>query len=585
MQSHQRQASLLPQLFAVFMAIIGVPWLICWFPYYVTKIFFGGYGGNLSSVHAFGEANWMTLSHLAWGAIFLGLIGIGLLVLDADKGVGNDGYQVIGTISTILALIGIIIIGINLIWAKPDKDRARHYLAETIFELPSLEPGEIPNSAAKLVQGGDFRENEIISSHDTRARVVQGELSDQGWLPRRDSLRAAYVFMQRNLGSASATTLREETIAYIHQSSAVTETTEYAPGYFSAIRDGGGKQNNPEGVVTWDGSSPSPRICRFEKDYFLDRALLGERGNNLKNWVLEDHPSWFYNLSDVYGYCDGDVPYIVFPMLKYEHRGMQTVTVPACTLRVTGSPSGKPSMQEFCSVEPGQIPGPVYPVSLAETQRKQISWAVGRKWKEHEWGYDEPNVDENSENSGEFLLLDLESGRPVYVTPLTPGKSDSQQVWAYAQVPGDAVQAGKLNSLTVTVLADRVQQNSSIMSLQSSSSAIRNAINSIEPGFFTSGGGRLREFTPGKNGLWVAFAILDDGTPKYNVEIKVGPEGFIKVRETQGHRLVVERRFGNTAEEPDTDSGVDLSGVPTDKLLEELKRRIEQSPAASSKEE
>jgi len=575
----------------IFLATLGIPWLVCWGLYYMSFPW-EGHGRIRAGFYQFGQANWLTYSHFWWAAIWLAVVAIfvGYLAYNGQHNshenydrhgpeVNNEtsdtghGTRVLwlGVCGSLLIMVVMLFLAIPQFW-NSGKETARHYTTETTFELPSLDPTAMPFSVDRLVQGANFGSTSIDTVHDVSVDIVQGKLSGEGWLPRRNSLPAAYLFMQRNAGGRANTTLREETVAFIHQPKLAMEDAEEAPGYFSAIRDGNGKQIHPEGVVTWDGRSARPQICRFEGDYKLNRALNGERGNNLLNLVQEGHPSWIVKWDNIYGYCDEGTPYIVIPLLQLVRSGNVAVEVPAGVVRISGSRDGTPQMEYSATVEPGEIPGPIYPVSLAEQQRQEANWAAGRKYNINGWGYDEPDVAENAENSGEFLLLDVETSRPVYVTPLRPNRGDSQNVLAYAQVAGDSMTAGQLNPLTITVLDDRGQPSELSPSLQTLASQGRNVINGIEPGFFTAGG-RLQEFTPGLFGQWVAFAVLDDGTPKYSVEYRLGEDRSISVREWDTGDIVVERR--QEAEGGESTSGIDLSGVSDEELLAEINRRFQ----------
>jgi hypothetical protein len=122
---------------------------------------------------------------------------------------------------------------------------------------------------------------------------------------------------------------------------------------------------------------------------------------------------------------------------------------------VHGSPSGDPRFERLSSVEPGQLPGPVYPISLSRIQREEANWAAGRKWHDNEsFGYEPSNSETQNGNNADFLLKSKEDGRLYWVTPLTPNTSDSQLTIAYSVIPADRMQSGQLNDLVVYVMND-----------------------------------------------------------------------------------------------------------------------------------
>src|SRR6202012_842029 len=85
-----------------------------------------------------------------------------------------------------------------------------------------------------------------------------------------------------------------------------------------------------------------------------------------------------YNLSDVWGYCDGDQPIVVIPVYRQMYFGSRTVNTAAGIVKVQGN-YGQTVLTYQANVQSGDYPGPVFPASLFDQQVSQISWAAGRR--------------------------------------------------------------------------------------------------------------------------------------------------------------------------------------------------------------
>ncbi len=531
--------------------------LYVWFPAWVTMPFFRGAGHWHSSAIKGAEADWLTHSFWLWFAIW-SIICAGLAawyLVDttatstSSRNSNNrtDRYNYrykpyLGMVAmTVLSFVLLIALSINgIFYISGTKDKARHYSEETYFAVDELDA--LPASLQRLVEGsegvvpgfdGPFGESDaIIGSHDIPSVVIQASLPKAGWQVRNNSYQSAVRQMQRTSGNEPGSQLLTDTVTYLPG-----ETTE--SGVWTGIRDGRGKQNHIKGIIEWSGNTElAVTACEFKGEYKLDQALMGSRGNSLNHALFAEVPAgWWYNIEDVYGFCtpDGE-PVLVIPMLQYERFGGRTVATTADVVLVHGSPSGDPRFERLNVVEPGTIPGPVYPISLSRSQREQADWAAGRKWHDNEsFGYEPSNADTQSGNGADYLLKSEEDGRLYWVTPLTLGKSDSQLTIAYSVIPADSAQRGELNDLVVYVLADNDPR---VTDFARSESNVKTAISRFDSGFFGTPGNRLEEFIPGASGQWTAFAVDANGIPKYFVDIVGGEQGVITVRDGESSRVV-----------------------------------------------
>jgi hypothetical protein len=496
--------------------------------------FFNGYGRQHSFAFNYWERNWMTYSHLFLAMFCMMIFIIAALAsryatYDRTLGAGRAAIMNFAVFSTLLGL------WVPSIW-NTGKQRADYVLKDSAtFVLPTLEQGATPFSMEKLVLGGTVNTDgtAMVTGHDVRTTIVKGDVTD--FLNRTDGIYAALRVMRADAPGGSATIIRDETLAFIAtpqdgQSQADSAT---AAGYFSVIRDGSDRQNRPYGIITWSGSgSARSESCVFDKDHDLNRALVGRRGNSLENLMLEDHPEFRWDINDAYGYCEvmpngaPKAPRIVVPVTREQRIGFKTVRVPAGILLIKGSPTGDPIITYMSEVKDGDIPGPVYPESMAKSQRQKLDWAAGRKFHNNNWGFDEPDLVSNTENNSEFVQVDPVTQKVIFTTPVATKAPGSSAVSAYVVVEAGHVSSGTFNKMNIYVLDDRDGQLPSLARYEGFALA---SVNDRQPGFFTSGGS-LIEFTPGRNGTWTAFAVDKSGVLWYVVTIDPKNNNQVTVR-------------------------------------------------------
>lgn len=450
---------------------------------------------------------WEQLLHGAyfwlWATIGLAIATlVHFTLMDSDDGVG---VQI--AVAAVLIFSSVGVYGVTL-WNN-DKDYGRYYADSTAFYVsnPASVPDSLRNLAADATVAGDCA---LLGVHDVRGCIREGVLSEEGWEPRVSSLQGATNAIRRKTDGVQRVNLQSETVMYLN-------ATDDTPAVWSGILNGSGKEQPLYGVAEWPGAG-DPTVCRFEGEYAIKRAFDAQRGNNMDNLLKEQFPSLRWNLSDAWGYCDGDEPVVVVPMSQREKIGSffngRTVDTAAGIVVIRGN-QGEPTLTHEPEVEAGSYRGPVYPDSLVAQQRDGLQWAAGRKNKNRfDFGYDPSESSVQAGNGAEYLLRDVNTGRNVYVTPLTLRSSTSEVFVAYSVTYADEVKSGELNELAVYVLDrddDRLV-NIDQLAAEANDWMSRNA------GTFRSNGGRMIEFTPIDGDTWRVFGEMG-GQVVYQLDI------------------------------------------------------------------
>lgn len=389
-----------------------------------------------------------------------------------------------------------------------DKDWGRFYNEATVVHVPDLD-NPLP-SVKPLFEGAATGKGncDMLGQHNVPACIVEGTLPDTGWETRIGSLKGSTLA----LGSASADTsnvsLLKDTMTYLNAQGE-------APGRWSGILDGSGREQALSGVAEWhdDGTDTD---CLFTGQYAIDHALGGDWSNSLRSHFAETFPTLRWQRSDVWGYCRGTEPIVVMPVTKVMRYHDRTVVVPAGVVTVRGD-QGKTVLKHITRVVEGKaegltLPGPVYPASIAKTQREEYQWAAGRGNKNRVgFGYEPTSADVQGSNVSEYLLRNAETGRIEHVTPVTLRNSTSELFVAYAVISADSVDANELNTMNMYVLAEDDIRRVNIDALAAKA---KKWISINDPGF-VSGGGELREFTPVSGDSWRAYGEINNYVSYY----------------------------------------------------------------------
>lgn len=409
-------------------------------------------------------------------------------------------------VAGVLAITSVVSLVMIVGWEN-GKDFGKYYANSTVFYVKDVH--DVPDSLKNLATDAQFDVDgcDLLGVADVRGCVKQGELPSAGWDGRISSLEGATLAIRRKTDGVQRVSLDEQTVTYLN-------ARGNQSAMWSGVLDGSGKEQSLYGVAEWTGSK-DPKVCQFEGQYAIKRAFSGERGNSLGNYIHEKYPNYRWNMSDVWGYCDGDQPIVVIPLtqpMKWLGRSVDTA---AGVLVVQGDNGNEPKLTYKPEVKQGEFPGPVYPDSLVAVQREEAKWAAGRKnMDRYSFGYDPSNSEVQSGNPAEYLLRDKTTGRLVFVTPLTLRSSSSEVFVAYSVTYADEVQAGSLNELSIYVLGhnDPRLVNIDQLSAEANDWMAKNA------GMFRANQGKLIEFTPIDGDVWRVFGELG-GQVVYQLDI------------------------------------------------------------------
>ncbi|GAB0103765.1 hypothetical protein JMUB6875_27390 [Nocardia sp. JMUB6875] len=451
-----------------------------------------------------------------WFLTYAFVVALVVLVVDADL----DPQPALTMISGLLLIGSVVMVGVYVV--NEDKNVGRFYAGATTLYVH--DPNQVPASVHLLADGGhrDTDGCAIKGDHDVFGCIQKADLPTAGWEPRVGSLDGARIALTRATGAQQAVSLRTETITYLN---AKGDTT----GAWSGVLDGTGINVPLGGVATWSGQGNATQ-CTFSGDYGIDRAFGGSRRNSLPNLLRERFPLIGYDMSDVWGYCDGKEPIVVIPVTMPMPWTHGTVTAPAGVITVRGD-HGHVKLDYLTDVAAGTLPGPVYPKSLAALQRQQTKWVAGREnMNRNHFGFDPANSAAQTGNISEYLLRDKTTGRLQWVTPMTLRGSTSQLFVAYSITPADEVHRANLNHESVYALDDTDPRRINIDNLDADA---RSWLAS-NAGTVMSNGGKLVEFTPIDGDSWRGFVEFN-GRVAYRLDISASrtvPTQLVKLDDT-----------------------------------------------------
>lgn len=194
------------------------------------------------------------------------------------------------------------------------------------------------------------------------------------------------------------------------------------------------------------GSSQDPTICKFDSAK-ADRKLGGMFTHSLDRAIYARKSGVKIEHGDAYGVCLNGHATVVVPLLKvkgwlYPHE------VPA-GVAVYDGVTGQTRVLN--TVKPGELPGPVYSITLAARTR-QAAAALGSfsDYWHNRAGFEDTNSDSNDpngDNRAEFSMRTVDGGS-AYVTPLTP-RGTSVNIVGEGTMNNNSVTSGVLNTLTV----------------------------------------------------------------------------------------------------------------------------------------
>jgi hypothetical protein len=488
----------------------------------VLRYGFAGMGTWSQSWRLVVQRTWLpggTLGHptgLFWLWVGIGLIGTAVILAspdDASAASASAASAFVATV-TVIAAIGVLAVpSVKALWDN-DKDEGRYYNQTTTWHI--TDGANPPASLAYLMRGAhkDERGCAYRSPADVPTCVRVDRLPGiASWEGRTSSYASAQQMMAHAASAAPKVDLWDDSLTYLY-GAPPQPGRQGGPGAWTAILDGSGKATPTYGIASWDGASNTVKVaCRFAPGGF-DRAFHGARGNSLRNWLGEKYPDLLWDDSDVWGYCQGGKPVIVVPVKRQIAVKNRTVITAAGVLFLTGDHGVHATYRR--TVRPGDLPGPAYPDSLTQMQRKATEWAAGRKWRSRaSFGF-KPTVDDVQRGNTTEYLLRGPDHHLYYVTPLTPNASKSQAFIAYAVSPADAAANGHLNRMDLYVLPDG---DPNVANLNALTNKATDAVRGLDPTFLNTGG-KLEEFTPLGGDMWRVYGVRR-GLTEFYVDLSI----------------------------------------------------------------
>jgi hypothetical protein len=342
----------------------------------------------------------------------------------------------------------------------------------------------------------------------------------------------------------------------------------YVDGRYTAVITNKGVFQGLKEVISW--SSPvTGGDGTYERASFTagaDRKLSGYWSHSLLRQIRDERVGVLADEEDAYGYIAGGKAFYVVPLRTVE--GWIAPRQVAAGVAIVDE-NGNITIKE--TVAEGEVPGPVYPASLAQRIREaneglgsltdQWFSRAGYEQSDRASGVDD-NGDSEKDNPTEFVLYHGGAGR--YVTPLTP-RGASKSIVAVAEMSATTVTAGKDNVLVIHELAAPRKANGEI------EKEIKTQFARLE----WASGLKMFEMVPAGNKEWLV-------TLGQSIEV------MYRVRILENGTMIVEKPNstfvqGVTASGAPTDADgkeiekgntFDFSGATDEQLLAEINRRL-----------
>ena len=474
---------------------------------------------------------WFSTEWRGAGPVLLGIVVVAILFTlagyFADEGSASRGFLILFGVVGIMATI---FIGVKLPW-----DTARQYTADiksVTKEVPSYEQ-RAPYVVANASSASNLQ-NSIGERQETKSLADEGKTGQWNTLVNRAGFNVGYESVQS------------------------IDTPLYGSAKASSIKS-----------------------CVFDENAQLRFGGMFPH-NDLLRAIYWQTP-WNVNLSieDAYSYCDGKTPYVVVPLKKIE--GFYAPQWYAYGVALYNGSTGELSVLND-EESLAKIPGPIYPVSLAQTQR-EANIASGENWGDYIWGttgYENTSKDvedPNFDNNSEFSLRNSSSEKVEFVTPLTP-RGSSTAIVALSAVEANEVKSGTRNPLVIYKF-----DNSEV---RPANSAVEDDIRSNYSWMpeMSSNDNKIFEIVPAENGSWVA-SIGRAQAVAYRAIIEA--DGTITLYNKSGNIVTQSNPGGENTDESGTGGGsggydinTDLSTL-TPEQLRELGKSILDELAKRSK--
>jgi hypothetical protein len=322
-------------------------------------------------------------------------------------------------------------------------------------------------------------------------------------------------------------------------------------------------------------TSPADKPVTAQFHSGADRKLGGWWGHSLLRAIRDQQVGAMADSDDAYCYIRDGKPYHVVPLTKVEG-WVWPHEVPSGAVIV--DQDGNVTVKTHIAED--EIPGPVYPSSLAQRVRESNA-ALGSifdEWNDRA-GYEESNVASGVADSSDTdaeLVMYRGGKRGLYVTPLTP-RGASKSVVAVAETDATSVTAGRYNPVVVHELVVPRTANDQI------TKDIRNHFAGLE----WASGLKIFEIAPISNDEWVV-SLGQTLDVMYRVHLYGNGNSllyrangqFVRGVNKQGvdideqGNLVAVASPAAPTNVPAGPNGVDLTQVSDDALIAELNRRL-----------
>lgn len=240
-------------------------------------------------------------------------------------------------------------------------------------------------------------------------------------------------------------------------------------------------------VVEYSLDKDTSTSCAFDNQVPVPLGLFEY---NLRRSLSFVAVNLTYNEEDIWAYCDKEKAKLVVPVVTFQGQP-QGHPVPAGVVIFDGN-----TINWQHNVAPGELPGPVYPMSVSQAQLESTTTTSGlADYLLGTTGYTstQGDGDVNQVNATNLLLDRADKSGYDFVTPLSPrGKSSS--VVAVATVAANSVSYGVVNPMTVHTLATP----------REGTGAVNDRIKSAFPDLGWATGLKLSEVVPLSDTTWVA---------------------------------------------------------------------------------
>lgn len=296
------------------------------------------------------------------------------------------------------------------------------------------------------------------------------------------------------------------------------------------------------------------KFCEFSDD-----AKLRDGGkvpsNNLQRAIYHRVPlSVTYNADDMYSYCNDDGEPVVVAPLKQIKGFLFTRWHPFGVAVYNGASGELEILKDVDRID--EIPGPVYPLSIARDQRESLI-ANGTWWEMY--GERVSGYVAASDNTEVNLRRDGEK-ETDYVTILMP-RGSSTSIVASSFVPSTRLVPGEYNKLTVAAFASenvRPANSTLVDDLKTRYSYMPDMANDTVGVF---------EITAGKDGEWVV-SLGRDQSVNYRAYISANGDD-VELYDRNGNLIAQGSRSADETGETtgiEFTPGTNVSGLSSEEL-------------------